>query len=154
MRQIGAENIYHIYNRSVLKIPIFRCPPDYVRFLVKMSQFQIRYPVKILAYCLMPNHFHFLLEEPAEQVSHRAANISLFLQQLQNAYAKYFACKYEHSGRLFQGTFKSRHINDDGYYLKIIEYIHENPVKKKLTKKAEDWPYSSARSFYKNITKP
>jgi putative transposase len=148
-RQIAPESIYHIYNRSVLKITIFRCAPDYARFLVRMTELKVRYPVEILAYCLMPNHFHLLLKEPAQPLKDNVSNISQYLQQLQNAYAKYFALKYKHSGRVFQGVFKSKQVKDDSYYLQLIQYIHQNPVRKKLVKTPEHWPYSSA--FHNNF---
>lgn len=144
-RKIAPLQLYHIYNRSVLKIPLFKCAADYDRFKLKIVHYKKLYPVKILAYCLMPNHFHFLIREPENPLSEKISNSSKFLQNLQNAYAKYFAIKYKHSGRVFQGVFKSKRIDSDAYLNEIVRYIHENPVRKKLVATPKDWPYSSAR---------
>jgi len=143
-RKIFADQIYHIYNRSVCKIPLFREQADYIRFLLKISVFKKRYPVQIIAYCLMPNHFHLLLREPEKSFKTTMSNISFFLQQLQNSYAKYFGIKYKHSGRVFQGVFKSKHIKNDEQLFQTIDYIHNNPVRKKMVRPYTRWPYSSA----------
>jgi putative transposase len=108
-----------------------------------MSIFKKRYPVDILCYCIMPNHFHMLLRENAI-MSKTRSNISCFMQQLQNSYAKYYAIKYKHSGRVFQGVYKRKLIENESYYLQIKDYIPQNPVRKNLAKTPESWPYSSA----------
>ena len=78
--------------------------------------------VKILAYCLMPNHFHLLIEEIKE------GGISKFMQKLQTGYTMYFNKKFERSGVLFQGRFKSRHADSGNYARYLFSYVHLNPI--------------------------
>jgi putative transposase len=147
MTNIEQEQTYHVYNRGVLKMTLFKSATDYLRFILKMSLLKKRYPVDILCYCIMPNHFHLLIREPEtinDPTKAHKSNISCFLQQLQNSYAKYFSIKYQHSGRVFQGVFKRKLIENESYYLQIKNYIHQNPTRKHLTKTPEEWPYSSA----------
>lgn len=79
--------------------------------------------VEIVAYCLMPNHFHLLVRELEE------GGISKFMQKLTTGYTMYFNKKYERNGSLFQGRFKATHVADDRYLRYLISYIHLNPVK-------------------------
>jgi len=79
--------------------------------------------VEIGAYCLMPNHFHLLLREKNE------SGISVFMQRLSTAYSMYFNKKYNHSGSVFQGKFKSQHADKDSYLKYLFSYIHLNPIK-------------------------
>lgn len=79
--------------------------------------------VSIVAYCLMPNHFHILAFEKTE------GGISKFMQKLSTAYTMYFNNRRERSGSLFQGRFKARHADNDRYLRYLIAYIHLNPVK-------------------------
>lgn len=138
---------YHLYNRGVDKRTIFLDTSDYERFKVllyicnsknrvtlrnslKSSDVFAQYKkdqgeplVSIGAYCLMPNHFHILLTPLAEQ------GISTFMLKLQTAYSMYFNKKYDRSGALFQGSFKSQHVASDKYLRYIYSYIHLNPAK-------------------------
>lgn len=136
---------YHIYNRGNSKQKIFFDKKDHERFLKLVflcnSNLNINFRdlfqnnddifafdrgdtlVDIGAYCLMPNHFHLLVREKDE------SNISLFMQKLATAYVMYFNKKYDRSGSLFEGKFKSQHINSDRYLKYIFSYIHLNPIK-------------------------
>lgn len=139
---------YHIYNRGVEKRLIFLDNPDYNRFLALLyvcnSKKQVlmrnTFPsgvsfklfdgfskgeslVDIVSYCLMPNHFHLVLRERVE------GGISLFMKKLSTGYSMYFNKKYERSGGLFGGTFKSEHINNDSYFNYIFSYVNLNPLK-------------------------
>lgn len=79
--------------------------------------------VDVGAFCLMPNHFHLLVREGEE------GNISLFMKKLSTAYVMYFNKKYDRTGSLFEGRFKSEHASDDRYLKYLFAYIHLNPVK-------------------------
>lgn len=138
--------IYHIYNRGNSKQIIFNDKEDMERFLNllfianKTEKFCIRsiteekhLPiynsskeiklVAIGAYCLMPNHFHILITQVTEN------GISKFMQKLSTAYAMYYNKKYKRTGVLFEGKFKSKHINNDRYLKYLFSYIHLNPIK-------------------------
>jgi REP element-mobilizing transposase RayT len=147
-RLFAPNTIHHIYNRGSQKMTLFSHPKDYSRFLLKIQEYKERYPVEILAYCLMPNHFHFLIREPDDDPKGPSrplgSNIADFLHILQTAYAKYFqAIHPDFSGRVFQGTYKSKLVEKDPYFLQLFAYIHDNPVRKGLVQKPESWPYSS-----------
>ncbi len=141
------DNFYHIFNRGVEKRIIFNETNDYLRFVRSLFEFndelsvediryqifndpikelEIRRPRKLLVdiacFCLMPNHFHLVLNQLKE------GGISKFMQKLGNGYTKYFNTKYERSGVLFQGTFKTVPILTDAQLLHISRYIHLNPV--------------------------
>jgi putative transposase len=141
-RSILANKYYHVYNRGTLAMDLFRDRRDYNKFLIKLSHVCGAYEIETVAYCLMPNHFHLLLREPEQNISGKRSSIAALMQSLQNSYTKHFAYKYQHSGVVFQGAYKSKFIPDDEYFDTLIEYILDNPVKKKLVLKSEYWPYS------------
>lgn len=141
--------IYHIFNRGVEKRPTFTNKRDlkravetlsYYRFAnaslrfsffirlekeqqaLALKRLSISKRVDILAYCLMPNHFHFLLRQT------RGNGISKFAADFTNSYTKYFNTKYKRVGPLFQGLFKAVHIDTDEQLLHVSRYIHLNPV--------------------------
>ncbi len=134
---ISSNTIYHIYNRGVSKRIIFRDESDYKFFMHRIKKFKNQYLVQIVKFCLMSNHYHLLLYTEAKK-----HNIPMFMKSLQLSYSLHFNKKYDHSGHVFQGTYKSKEITDPIYYNKIIEYIANNPVRKGLVKNAADWPYS------------
>lgn len=138
-RNFGYKTIHHVYNRGVLKQTIFRNKRDYGAFLGRVKKYRQKYPVDIKAYCIMPNHFHFLLQE----IGFDKPYIPRFMQQLQNSYAKYYSTKYGHSGRVFQGTYKNKQVMSAEHYNEVFHYIHENPVKAGLVKRRGDWKFSS-----------
>ncbi|MBI4096254.1 MAG: transposase [Candidatus Levybacteria bacterium] len=96
--------------------------------------------VEIYCYCLMPNHFHFLLRQNAD------GGITNFLRKFANSYTRYFNTKYDRIGPLFQGTFKAKLIENDAYLLQVSKYIHRNPLKLSNCM-LRSYPYSSY-SYY------
>jgi len=136
---------------------LFKEKRDYEKFLNKLFEYKLKYNVELLTICLMPNHFHLLVrdldESGALEVSGVSggtfvggsglSSVSKLMQCLLNSYAHYFICKYKHSGAVFQGRFQSKIINSESYFLQVQDYIMENPVRKGLVKKREEWPYST-----------
>jgi putative transposase len=142
---ITANEFYHIYNRGTEKRKIFLTKSDYERFLTllylanntesvdlkrqgsTLSEFldidRKKPLVNICAYCLMPNHFHLILQEVED------GGISKFMQKLITGYTMYFNKINERNGSLFQGRFKAEHAEDDRYLKYLISYVHLNPVK-------------------------
>lgn len=139
--------IYHVFNRGTNKMEIFNSVADYRRFqqlmyicnqiqavqlsvlsreerrLEKIYEQERGAPlVSILAYSLMPNHFHILLRQEVEN------GISIFMRKVATGYSMYFNKSHERTGTLFQGKFKSKHIGDSWYLNHIFSYIHLNPV--------------------------
>lgn len=142
----GIDEWYHCYNRGVDKRIVFEDTGDYNRFLLllylgngsvplrianikdkniravlKDSSLERGEPVvEIGAYILMPNHFHLLLKEIIE------GGITIFMQRIFTAFTMYFNKKYERTGVLFAGPFKSRHVDDDRYLKQLVSYLHLN----------------------------
>jgi len=131
----------HYYNRGVNKDSIFFAPENYVFLLAKISGFIKDYHVELIAYCLMPNHYHILLK------TEKTNEGSKLIQRLFNCYTQAINKKYSRVGTLFQGNVKKRIIEDDNYLAETIKYIHLNPVKAGLCDKPEKWEFSDYREW-------
>jgi len=148
--ELVSEHIYHIYNRGVEKRSLFIDDKDYSRFVDDLVIFNDNKPVinpklrikdirggghkrkplvDILAFCLMPNHYHLLLRQRLD------GGITEFMRKLGGGYVNYFNLKHKRVGTLFQGKFKSVLINDEAQFMYIPFYIHLNP----LDLIAKDW---------------
>ena len=151
---LGSE-YYHIYNRGNGKNKIFLDNEDYLRFVKLLylcnSSKNINFRTDIVeknisvwdfergdtivsigAWVLMPNHFHIYItgsKSSRSKASGKNDSISIFLQKLSTAYAKYFNTKYKRTGSLFEGKFKAVHIKDDIQAKYLFSYIHLNPIK-------------------------
>jgi len=103
------KNTYHhLYNRGANKSLIFFERENYLYFLGRMKFYSNKYKIKVLSYCLMPNHFHIFLNQTTDEFS-----ISLFIASLLKSYVKSINKKYEHSGTLFESKTKSKQIEDE-----------------------------------------
>ena len=120
--QLCSQQYYHVYNRGHNKNAIFLQSSDYTRYLQRLEQYLEKHDVTILAYCLMPNHVHFLIRQDGEEA------IQQFIHRLHTAYTMYFNKKYERVGSVFQGRFKARMIDREEYLLHVSRYIHQNPI--------------------------
>jgi len=135
------NNYYHVYNRGAHKNYIFRNDADYL-FLLKYVKKELeRCAITVIAYCLMDNHYHFLLRQDGD------IEISKFMQAVFNVYTKAFNTKYKHSGTLFEGSFKAIRVERDEYLLHLCRYIHRNPLEAGLVVKPEQWHYSNYAEF-------
>lgn len=138
---ITTGEIYHIYNRGVDKRNIVMEPDDSRRFMRSVKVFNTIEPVgslreietelssgstagkplvDIIAYCLNPNHFHFILRQRVD------GGISEFMKRLSGGYTWYFNNKYKRSGSLFQGRYKSLHVDTNEYLLQLSVYVNLN----------------------------
>lgn len=135
--ELRKNVVYHIYNRGVSKLKIFKKEEDYRFFIYRIAMFKKKYDIEIVSYCVMPNHFHLLLRSP-----YKRENISLFMKSLQLSYARYFNRTYKHTGHVFEATYKNKEVGGPTYLGRIIEYIAMNPVRKGLAFKPDQWPYS------------
>lgn len=121
-RYFQKGSYYHVYNRGNRKDDIFISPRDYERFLRRTKEYKEEFKITILCYCLMPNHFHFLLRQDSD------IPVTSFMLKLGTSYAKYFNIKYDQVGSLFQDRFKAKLIETDEYLLQLSRYIHRNPI--------------------------
>jgi REP element-mobilizing transposase RayT len=128
---------YHVYNRGVNRQPIFRCEDNYVFLLRRVKRYIAQWHIVVIAYCLMPNHYHFVLLQAGEHP------ISRFMQSLFNSYTKAFNKMFDRSGTLFEGPFRAAHVNDDAYLLHLCRYVHRNPLEAGLVSDLREWPYAN-----------
>jgi len=123
-----AGAVYHVTARGNERKAIYRDDPDRQRFLETIEEAAARFGVVIHAYCLMPNHYHLLLQT-------RRANLSASVGWLQTTYSVRFNRRHRRSGHLFQGRFKAHLVEEDAYAGELIKYIHLNPVRPKNKRK-------------------
>ena len=142
------NELYHIYNRGNNRQKIFLKPENYVYFLRKMRKFIFPH-CDILAYCLMPNHFHFLAH--ADKRTTKTKKIGGFdknvlsesIRMLLSSYTQGINKQNKSTGSLFQQNTKAKALarGSSCYDLLCFHYIHQNPMKAKLVRKMEDWQY-------------
>jgi REP element-mobilizing transposase RayT len=166
MELLIPECSYHIYNHSNGNDLLFKDAKNYFFFLDKYQKF-ISPVADTFVYCLMPNHFHLLVQikketdiilelssknakrkyDMLETTSEKEKFVSLYVsKQFSNLFSSYtqaFNKVYNRMGSLFIKNFKRKRINDNNYFLKLIVYIHLNPVTHKFVQKPDDWKYSS-----------
>ncbi len=140
--RIEIAGYYHIINRGVEQRVIFKEADDYAYFEELMCFYMKSYGITLHNYCLMVNHYHLLIETSTD-------NLSKFMRQLNMNYAIYFNKKYKRVGHLWQGRFKSWYVTDEAYLYTLMLYIEQNPLKAKMVKNLEEYPYSSYHYFLK-----
>lgn len=168
---IVKDEIYHVFNRSIAKQPIFLRSKDYQRALEVLKFYLYGKPpirfsyynklplkqkseflanltntkpvVELIGFCLMPNHVHFLLKNLTDN------GINKFMSNFQNSYAKYFNTREERSGSVFQQNFKAVRIESDEQLIHVSRYIHLNPVTSFIIEANElkDYSWSSYQDY-------
>lgn len=113
---------YHVTARGNEQRPIYRDDADRISFLGTLAQACDRFGVVVHVYCLMPNHYHLVIQTPR-------ANLSVAMGWLQVTYSVRFNRRHQRSGHLFQGRFKAHLIDADAYASRLVRYIHLNPVR-------------------------
>lgn len=134
------NGFYHVMNRGNRRDNIFRSDVDRIKFLEKLNDTSNKYNLEIYTYCLMDNHYHLFLKtiEP---------NLSQALHYLNTSYANWFRAKYKLAGSVFQGRYKAILVDKDNYSYQLSAYIHLNPVRARITEKAEDFLWSSYQIY-------
>lgn len=139
--RLQAEDcLYHITSRGDDRKKIFLNETDRRKFLEYLLSAKEKFKFYLYAYCLMGNHYHLLLETTQ-------ANISGVMQSINASYTTYYNIKRKHCGHLFQGRYKSIIVDADTYFLEITRYIHLNPVKARIVKSPEEYPWSSYKGY-------
>lgn len=168
--------VYHVFNKSIEGFRIFNHESDFLRFISLLSYYRFaNVPVKhsklleltsyeqveildylvgrgnklveIVAYCLMPTHFHLILKQLIDN------GISKFISQIQNSYSHYFNTKYDRKGPLWQGYFKNVQVVTDAQLLHLTRYIHLNPVIGGLVDNPIKWDFSSYKEYLRQNDK-
>jgi putative transposase len=132
--------LYHLITRGVNREDIFHSPEDHRKFLLLIEQQKLKLPFYLYAYCLMTNHVHLLIER-------RTDDIGRIMHRVLTGYSQYYNRRYRRVGHLFQGRHKAILCESDPYLAELVRYIHLNPVRAKMVRKAEKYPYSSHRSY-------
>lgn len=173
LRQFYSGCYYHIYNRGANRQNIFNDEKDYQTFtqilayyllhphgtpksiLNRLSNYKVPNLVKntegiaytLLAYCLMPNHFHFMLRQDSSDIT-----ISNLMRRLSVTYALYYNNRHRHSGAIFQGKYKNVLITDEYQWLYLSKYIHRNPAHLQSSEPCNlsQYPYSSYLNYLGN----
>ncbi len=167
VRRFTSNQIIHITNRGVAQCEIFLDKDDYIKFMEYLaiylwgtSRVLAQWPkirpnliksnlssqIKLLSYCLMPNHFHLLVQQQDDSAT------SLLMHRLTIAYTKYFNEKYNRKGSLVQGPFRTTYINNEASLLQESRYIHLNPIRARLTERVANYPWSSIQEYLGNGT--
>jgi REP element-mobilizing transposase RayT len=141
-----ANAWYHILNRGRRSERIFADRFDYIGFTDLLIDTSEQWNLRVGAYCLMPNHYHLLVQTPD-------ANISRCMRHIDGVYTQRFNRRHECDGSLFRGRYKSILIEADSYLLTLIRYIHRNPLKAGLTEKLQHYPWSSHRGYLSRAEK-
>ena len=143
-REKSENSTYHIMLRGINQQQIFEEEEDYCKFLEILKYYQTVSAYKVYAYCLMGNHIHLLMEFCEE-------DIGQVFKRIGAKYVYWYNIKYGRKGHLFQDRYKSEPVDDDAYFLTVMRYIHQNPIKAGLCKKVDGYKYSSFQE-YKNGT--
>jgi putative transposase len=130
---------YHVINRGNGRTTVFHKSQDYEAFLSLLSEAKKRHRVKIFGFCVMPNHFHLVLE-PA----HRTA-LSEFMQWLLTSHVRRYHKHYGTSGHIWQGRFKSFPVQRDEHLVTVLRYVLQNPIRAGLSSTVREWLWSSVR---------
>ncbi|ARK32383.1 Transposase IS200 like protein [Halalkalibacter krulwichiae] len=139
-RTKSRSGIYHIIQRGVNQQVIFEDEEDKVRFLETLKRYKEKCQFELYGYCLMNNHVHLLLKEGEEP-------ISMIIKRISSSYVYWYNQKYDRYGHLFQGRFKSENVEDRAYFLSVLKYIHQNPLKAGLAQSVFHSPWTSMEEY-------
>lgn len=142
-RKKSSAGIYHIMLRGVNQQQIFEDSEDCDKFLQVLKYCKAISEFKLFAYCLMGNHIHILLQETNEP-------IELLMKRIATRFVYWYNIKYQRVGHLFQDRFKSEPIENDAYFLTVLRYIHQNPIKAGICKTVADYENSSYNEYFKS----
>ena len=137
LRPIDDGLIYHVINRGNNGQKVFRKQADFQAFLASLVELKERKPFKLYGYCLLDNHFHLLLRPTDE------ATISRIMQSLLISHTQRYHRSHRSGGHVWQGRFKSPVIQNDVHLLTVLRYIEANPLRAKLVRRADKYPWSS-----------
>lgn len=142
LRRIEAGVVYHVLNRAVGRMRIFSTDHDYLAFQRVMVDALDRHPVRLLGYCLMPTHWHFVFWPETDD------NLSKLMQWMTTTHTRRWrsARNLVGLGPVYQGRFKSFPVQTDDHLLTLLRYVERNPLRANLAKRAENWSYSSLSS--------
>ena len=139
-RQKSESGIYHIMLRGINQQAIFEDNEDYFKFVETLEKYKAVSEYKVFAYCLMSNHIHILLKAEKE-------DLDLIMKRVAGSYVYWYNRKYYRKGHLFQDRFRSEPVEDDAYFMTVLRYIHQNPIKAGIVDDIAKYRYSSYNDY-------
>lgn len=139
----SQSGIYHIMLRGINQQVIFEDDEDYSKFIETLKNYKAISGYQIFAYCLMSNHIHILLQTGQE-------DLDVIMKRIAGSYVYWYNWKYYRKGHLFQDRFKSEPIDDHSYFLTVMRYIHQNPLKAGIVDKIEQYEHCSYHEYAEN----
>lgn len=139
----SESGIYHVMIRGINKQDIFEDDEDRVRFLGTLEHYKNECGFNLYAYCLMGNHIHLLIKE-------NDVEIGIIMKRIGTSFVFWYNWKYKRFGHLFQDRYKSEAVEDDSYFLTVIRYIHQNPLKAGINDNIADYRWSSYSDYFWN----
>ena len=138
----SATGLYHITDRGLNKEIIYPTAHDMRKMIEFTKEHAADYSVEFYAYCIMSNHFHFLLKVPFTQ-------LLPFMQTITSTYATYYNSRYTRVGHVFQGRFHSECVENEPYYWCCVRYIHNNPLHAHMVNAPQRYTFSSIQEYMK-----
>jgi putative transposase len=131
--------VYHCLNRAVARMALFEKDEDYAAFERVLEEATRKHPMRILAYCVMPNHWHMVLWP------RREGELTNFLRWLTHTHTMRWHAHFQTSGsgHLYQGRFKAFPVQTDNHFYSVVRYVERNPLRANLVSRAEEWRWSS-----------
>jgi len=137
---------HHVMNRARRGQDLFIDKADYQQFIDLLQETTDLFNVNVVAYCLMPTHYHLLLQTPD-------ANLSRCMRHLNGVYTQRYNVSHSCDGTLFRGRYKSILVEADNYVLQVVRYIHRNPLKAGLVRRLDQYVWSSHKGYLSNAKK-
>ena len=139
VRNAPGGYLFHVINRAVARLPLFEKNEDYEAFARVMMEAHALHPIRILSYCVMPNHWHMVLWPQHDD------DLTKFVRWLTHTHAMRWHAHYHTSGtgHLYQGRFKSFPIESDDHLYTVLRYVERNALRANLVRRAQDWRWSS-----------
>lgn len=131
---------YHVMNRGRRKEAIFLDDTDFRSFIELLMESTSMWNVNISAFCLMPNHYHFLIQTPE-------GNLSRVMRHINGVYTQMFNRRHGYDGQLFKGRYKSILVDKENYLLTLVRYIHRNPLRAGIVQRIGDYCWSSHHAY-------
>ena len=139
-REKSSTGVYHVILRGHNQQLIFKEEEDARRFLHILEKYQKTGDYLVFAYCLMTNHVHLLIKE-------EKAELGTIMKRIGTSFVYWYNRKYERCGNLFQDRFRSETVEDEQYFLTVLRYIHQNPVKAGLVQEPASYKWNSYREY-------
>ncbi len=148
----SADSYFHVYNRGADRASVFFEERHYLDFIQRMQKAVNPEVLEIVAFCLMPNHFHLILYQKLPYA------IPAFVRAVCEGYVKSVNLQYFRTGHLFEGRYRIKPVSSDEYLIHLARYIHRNPIRARLVTTVEAWQHSNYRSctsgFDDGVTNP